>query len=55
VARPEFSVVVQRGGTYERVVVDVLREDGENTLVRGKLAAGDVVVLYPPSGLGGEG
>ena len=55
VARPEFSVVVQRGEAYERVIVDVLREEGENTLVRGKLAAGDVVVLYPPSGLGGEG
>lgn len=55
VARPDISVVVQRGETYVRVAVRVLSEQGENTLVAGEIALGDVVVLYPPSGLGGEG
>jgi RND family efflux transporter MFP subunit len=56
VARPDFSVVVARpGGTYERVSVEVVEERGEDRLVRGHLVAGDPVVLYPPSGLGGEG
>ena len=66
VARPDFSVVVDRGaGTYERVSVEVLGEHEETALVRGKLvrgklaggklAEGDRVVLYPPGGLGGEG
>ena len=56
VARPDFSVVLDRGGgTYERVSVEVLHEAGETTRVRGKITTGDTVVLYPPSGLGGEG
>ena len=56
VARPDFSVIVDRGGgKYERVPVEVLGEAGETSLVRGKIAVGDTVVLYPPSGLGGEG
>ena len=56
VARPDFSVVVAReGGRYERVSVEVVEERGEERLVRGHLVMGDQVVLYPPSGLGGEG
>lgn len=56
VARPDFSVVVDRGeGIYERVSVEVLGEHEETALLRGKLAEGDRVVLYPPGGLGGEG
>ncbi|MSQ03313.1 MAG: efflux RND transporter periplasmic adaptor subunit [Myxococcales bacterium] len=53
VARPDFSVVRWREGAYERVPVEVLTEDTERSLVRGALAAGDAVVLYPPPGLGG--
>lgn len=56
VARPDFSVVVPRAdGRYERVSVEVVEERGDERLVRGRLMAGDEVVLYPPSGLGGEG
>lgn len=55
VARPDFCVIVQKDGAPVRVPVEVLHEEGERTLVRGKLAPGDAVVLYPPSGLGGEG
>lgn len=55
VARPDISVVVKRGEAYVRVAVRVLSEEGENSLVAGEIAVGDVVVLYPPSGLGGEG
>jgi RND family efflux transporter MFP subunit len=56
VARPDFSVVVGRGeGRFERVSVEVVGEAGEDRLVRGHLGVGDNVVLYPPSGLGGEG
>ncbi len=63
VARPDFSVVVDRGGgVYERVSVELLGELGPvaegqeaRALVRGRLTVGDTVVLYPPSGLGGEG
>lgn len=55
VARPDFSVVVQRGEVHARVPVKVLAEEAERTLVRGELQPGDLVVLYPPSGLGGEG
>ncbi len=53
VARPDFSVVRWREGAYERVAIEVLTDEGERSLVRGPLAAGDAVVLYPPAGLGG--
>ncbi len=53
VARPDFSVVRWREGAYERVAIEVLTEEGDRTLVRGPLSAGDAVVLYPPAGLGG--
>ena len=56
VARPDFSVIVDRGnGKFERVSVEVLQSGPEADLVRGALVPGDSVVLYPPSGLGGEG
>ena len=55
VARPDLSVVVQRGATYVRVPVRVLQELGETTLIAGELTAGEAIVLYPASGLGGEG
>ena len=56
VARPDFSVVVMREpGRYERVSVEVVEERGDERLVRGALVVGDSLVLYPPSGLGGEG
>ena len=55
VARPDFSVIVERQGIYTRVPVRVLGEASGLTLVSGALSPGDNVVLYPPSGLGGEG
>lgn len=55
VARPDFSVIVQRGDAYTRVPVRVLAEVGNLTLVEGAVTVGEAVVLYPPSGLGGEG
>lgn len=55
VARPDFCVIVAEGTTYRRVPVEVLSETGDRALVRGNLPAGTSVVLYPPSGLGGEG
>jgi len=55
VARPDFCVIVEEGGVYTRVPVEVVGETGERSLVRGNLRTGAAVVLYPPSGLGGEG
>lgn len=55
VARPNLSVVVVRGETYVRVPVRVIREEGEKSLVTGEILPNEAVVVYPPSGLGGEG
>ena len=56
VARPDFCVFVQAAADQAptRVPVAVLKEEGDKVLVRGKIEAGNLVVLDPPYSLGAE-
>ncbi len=57
-ARPDFSVfTVQPGAGAEaaiRVPVEVVGEEGENSLIRGALSAGTLVIIEPAFSLGAE-
>lgn len=58
VARPEFVVFAVRDGapvgSPAKIPVEVVRQDGDNTVVSGALLAGDRVIADPPSTLGEE-
>lgn len=53
VARPEFCVIVQSGDGVKKIVVEVLEQREDQTIVRGVgLEPGAIVVIDPPNGLG---